>query len=724
MRSSDGPTRRMTGSVLALAGLFISMTLSIPDSVPARLKTLTSGIMPTAEAAAALNGKIAFVRVASGDFQIFVMNADGTNPVQLTSSAGNLAPSFSLDGSKIAFVSRRDGGNDEIYVMNADGTNQTRLTNNTGRDSDPSFSPDGTKIAFWSTRDGNGEIYVMNADGANQTRLTNNTTNDAFPGWSPDGTKIVFESGRDGNEEIYVMNADGTNQTRLTNNSVSDGEPCFSPDGTKVVFERAATTSIQIVVMNADGTNPVQLTSSASSNLSPVFSPDGKKIAFQSSRDGNDEIYVMNSDGSNQTRVTNNTVLDQNPGWQPIPRPDTIGVFRPSTNQFLLRKSNTSGPPDITINFGQTGDIPITGDWDGDGVDDVGVFRPSTHQFLLRVTNTFRPCFGCPPITVASTLMINFGQTGDKPVVGDWNGDGIDTPGVFRSGEFLLTDSPNINNSSPAVNHIVFFGTARDTPLAGDWNGDGVDTIGVQSGCNFNLRNSLTSGPADISVCFGLPDSPPVVGDWDGDGIATPGVLHQIPDDSRVVFLITNSLTPSGFTVIEFGLFGDIPLSGIWSKQPPNGGVNDPNDGSSRVGQEQTFVTTCSDPDGWHDISTIDFRVAKSNPNGDGNGVPLALWVQFDENRNVIRFYDPDLQTWQEGVPGVDAVLASRFADLFLAQTSVQGSGPQGPSARITWSLVFKQPAIMNNYKQYLQITDDSGLSTGFDQVGSWSVTQ
>ncbi len=77
---------------------------------------------------------------------------------------------WSPDGTKIAFTSDRDG-NFEIYVMNADGRNPTRLTSDPATDNFPAWSPDGTKIAFDSRRDGNFEIYVMNADGTNPTRL-------------------------------------------------------------------------------------------------------------------------------------------------------------------------------------------------------------------------------------------------------------------------------------------------------------------------------------------------------------------------------------------------------------------------------------------------------------------------------------------------------------------------------------------------------------------------
>jgi len=89
----------------------------------------------------------------------------------------------------IAFASDRDG-NYEIYVMNPDGSGQKRLTNNSAADFAPSWSPDGKRIAFTSDRDGNGEIYLMNADGTGVRRLTNSPANDGGPSWSPDGHGI------------------------------------------------------------------------------------------------------------------------------------------------------------------------------------------------------------------------------------------------------------------------------------------------------------------------------------------------------------------------------------------------------------------------------------------------------------------------------------------------------------------------------------------------------
>ena len=177
--------------------------------------------------------KIAFVSRRDGNNEIYVMNADGSAQTRLTnitqtcvdsSICDNWEPAWSPDGSKIAFRSGIDG-NWEIYVMNSDGTGLTRLTNNFAGDVWPAWSPNGSKIAFSSQRDGNGEIYAMNSDGSGQTRLTNSSAEDQMPTWSPDGSKIAFQSNRDGNAEIYTMSADGSNQTRLTSNPANDGAP-------------------------------------------------------------------------------------------------------------------------------------------------------------------------------------------------------------------------------------------------------------------------------------------------------------------------------------------------------------------------------------------------------------------------------------------------------------------------------------------------------------------
>ncbi len=202
-------------------------------------------------------------------FQIYVMNSDGSNVSQLTfadttrDSTGTLKdtsssyqPAWSRNGAQIAFASNR-AGNSEIYVMDANGANVVNLTGNAAADGQPAWSPDGSKIAFATDRDGNAEIYVMNADGSGLVNLTHNSGIDLLPAWSPDGTKIAFQSDRSTNFAVWVMNADGSNPVRLTSPSPVSGSPSWSPDGTRIAYEQGG----DIWVMNADGSNKIRITS-------------------------------------------------------------------------------------------------------------------------------------------------------------------------------------------------------------------------------------------------------------------------------------------------------------------------------------------------------------------------------------------------------------------------------------------------------------------------------
>ncbi|MBI3468857.1 MAG: hypothetical protein HY000_38120, partial [Planctomycetes bacterium] len=107
--------------------------------------------------------------------------------------------------------------------------------------------------------------------------------------------------------------------------------------------------------------------------------------------------------------------------------------------------------------------------------------------------------------------------------MGDWDGDGVDTPAIFRDGIWHLRNS----NTSGVADSVFYYGVPGDTPIVGDWDGDGIDTVGIVRGAIWHLRNSNTSGVADTVFNYGLPGDKPFVGDWDGDGIDTPGIVRS-----------------------------------------------------------------------------------------------------------------------------------------------------------------------------------------------------
>lgn len=252
-------------------------------------------------------GKIVFTSDRDGNFEIYLMNADGSNVQRLTDQAGfDAMPDFSPDGSQIVFISSR-AGNQEIFLMNADGSDLRQLSDTPAREYHPTFSPDGAQIAFMSERDGNVEIYRMNPDGSNVHRLTNHPDFDGQPSYSPDGSQIAFVSGRDGPWQIYVMDADGSDVQRLTQSDTTDSYPRFSPDSTQIAYESMSGEDIattELYVMNSDGSNTRRLTENEYLDSMPVWSPDGTQFVFVSDRDGDWMLYLMDVDGSNVRQLS------------------------------------------------------------------------------------------------------------------------------------------------------------------------------------------------------------------------------------------------------------------------------------------------------------------------------------------------------------------------------------------------------------------------------------
>ncbi|MCI0432292.1 MAG: hypothetical protein L0271_01395 [Gemmatimonadetes bacterium] len=201
--------------------------------------------------------RLLYVKTGSNhERDIAISNANGAGENLLTvHPARDIDPAWSPDRSRIAFATDRDG-NFEIYAMDDDGSNPIRLTSHPAHDHSPNWSPDGTKIAFirdHSTGVGGGSIWVMNAGGSNAIQLTApQFDRDAFdvdPVWSPDGQRIAFSRFERGlTPGIYSMRSDGSEVRRLSSHQPgamtgqgvieTERHPAWSPDGSRIAFAR------------------------------------------------------------------------------------------------------------------------------------------------------------------------------------------------------------------------------------------------------------------------------------------------------------------------------------------------------------------------------------------------------------------------------------------------------------------------------------------------------
>jgi hypothetical protein len=212
------------------------------------------------------------------------------------------------------------------------------------------------------------------------------------------------------------------------------------------------------------------------------------------------------------------------------------------TGKWRLRNTNTFGPAHVSFEFGSFAWRPVAGDWNGDGVQSSGLWAPGTNRWRQYEFSTGITTFTFGP------------GTGTRfPVVGDWDGDGDDTVGVYvpASGIFALRNS---NTSGPPDLTVSFGGVRRASavrPAIGDWDGNGTDTVGLflRGTRQWRLRNSNTTGGPDLTYTFGPAGSIPVTGDWDGNGTSTPGAVTRA---GNLVWRLRNSNT-TGNPDLRFG---------------------------------------------------------------------------------------------------------------------------------------------------------------------------
>lgn len=244
--------------------------------------TDNSGIADSQPAWSPDGARIAFVRrTGNGRPDLFVMTAEGSGRTRITNTpVPERDPAWSPDGTRIAYSARTSpAGPFRIFVANADGTAPVQLTGQAegSADRSPAWSPDGTRIAFVSDRDGGfPEIYTMNPDGSGEIRLTANVYVDGNPSWSPDGTHVAVERCCKSSSDIISIDVVTHAEVNLTNStSLMDFDPSWSPDGTRIAYVsfQVGEGNIDVWTMNADGTGQLRLTTEAGPDLAPDWQP-------------------------------------------------------------------------------------------------------------------------------------------------------------------------------------------------------------------------------------------------------------------------------------------------------------------------------------------------------------------------------------------------------------------------------------------------------------------
>jgi len=326
------------------------------------------------------------------------------------------------------------------------------------------------------------------------------------------------------------------------------------------------------VTATPNGPNQIDL---AWTDPTPVADPatlgnHANEIKFRIERATNNGAFGFLADAlANATSYSDTTALAGNTyeyrvvavtaaGNSPLPM-DLLGVFREGTWFF---DSNGSGRwekiYDTSTTFGLATDIPIAGDWNGDGVTKIGFYRNGSFYLDMNGNGTWD---GTP-----TDRIYTFGLATDKPVSGDWNGDGITEIGVYQNGKWYLDMNGNGTWDGTPTDRIYTFGLATDKPVSGDWNGDGFTEIGVyQNGkwyLDMNGNGAWDRTPTDRSYNFGLATDKPISGDWNGDGITEIGVYQN---GKWYLDMNGNGTWNNGADVsYTFGRAADIPISGKW----------------------------------------------------------------------------------------------------------------------------------------------------------------
>ena len=261
--------------------------------------------------------RIAYVAKAGKEYRLEVADADGDGTqVALRSNEPIISPSWSPDGTKVAYVSF-ENKKPVVYVQNLVTKQRTLVANHKGSNSAPAWSPDGTRLAVSLSLSGLTQVYLVNADGSNLRRLTTSDGIDTEPQFSPDGQSIYFSSDRSGGPQIYKMSTAGGAAQRVTFSGDYNISPRISPDGKMLAYISRRGGGFQLFVLDLSN-NQEQRLSDSVKDESPSFSPNSKYIMYATESGQRGSLAVVSVDGRVKNRLTTQAGDIREPTWGPF----------------------------------------------------------------------------------------------------------------------------------------------------------------------------------------------------------------------------------------------------------------------------------------------------------------------------------------------------------------------------------------------------------------------
>lgn len=238
----------------------------------------------------------------------------------------------------------------------------------------------------------------------------------------------------------------------------------------------------------------------------------------------------------------------------------SVGVVDTTTGIWYLREPSSGAT--TSFYYGNPGDYPIVGDWDCDGDETPGLYRQSDGFVYLRNSNT----------QGVGDIRFFFGNPGDIPLAGDFNNDGCDTVSIYRPSEgrvFIINELGKDEGGLGAAEFAYYFGNPGDKPFVGDFNNDGVDTIGLhrESTGLVYFRNSHTQGVAEFEFIYGNPGDKIIAADWANSSAGAETVGIYRPTEGKFYLNYENA---AGFADEEF-LYGNanmLPVAGNFGALP------------------------------------------------------------------------------------------------------------------------------------------------------------